>query len=338
VSKPSEGAPLRVAVDMSEQDRALIGVLQEDARATYAALARRLGIAEKTVRRRVAELLANGVIEITTVTDPELLGYEAIALLAIRLDTSRPASEVAAELARVEAIDYVVVTTGRFDLMVELVCVDERELLAAVETSVRPVSGVREVEILPYLRLQYQEPRWETARRKSGPHGVEPTALTLDDVDRRILAELNADGRVPFLRVARTLGVSESQVRQRVARMLESGAVRVLAITNPRSLGFETIAWVAIVASAGVPLEELAGRVAALPSIAYVAICAGRYDVVAEAICVDRADLLRVLDEEVRPLAGVGRTEVFVYLDLHYKRLRPRIDVQTTKSAPRIGD
>jgi Lrp/AsnC family transcriptional regulator for asnA, asnC and gidA len=232
----------------------------------------------------------------------------------------------------VEAIDYVVVTTGRFDLMVELVCVDERELLAAVETSVRPVSGVRDVEILPYLRLQYQEPRWEAARHKSGRRGVEPTALTLDEVDRRILAELNADGRVPFLRVARTLGVSESLVRQRVTRMLESGAVRVLAITNPRSMGFATVAWIGIVASGGVPLGDLAGRVAALPSIAYVAICAGQFDIFAEAICVDRADLLRVLDEEVRPLAGVGHTEVFVYLDLHYKRLRPRIDPQTTES------
>jgi Lrp/AsnC family transcriptional regulator for asnA, asnC and gidA len=61
-----------------------------------------------------------------------------------------------------------------------------------------------------------------------------------------------------------------------------------------------------------------------LPSaIAYLAICAGRYDILAEVICVDHDDLLRVIDEDVRGEPGVARVEAFLILDLFYKRVRP---------------
>jgi Lrp/AsnC family transcriptional regulator for asnA, asnC and gidA len=315
--------PLRLAVEMSDVDRAIIRSLQADGRRPYAQIASELGVAEKTVRRRVQELRANGVIEITTVTDPELLGYGAIALLGLRLAGSRPVSEVAAELAQLEAVDYVVVTTGGYDLFVEVLCRDWRELLRTVEREVFPTAGVREHEIFPYLRFHYQEPRWEAARWKSPDGRRGSAALALDEVDHAILLELNADGRVPLQRVARKLAAPLSQVRQRVARMVGSGAVRVIAITNPTSLGFTTMAWLGIQAAPGVRVEALAEHVSSLASIAYVVVCAGRFDVFAEAICVDREDLFLVLDDQVRPLPGVARVETFLYLDLHYKRLRP---------------
>jgi Lrp/AsnC family transcriptional regulator for asnA, asnC and gidA len=314
--------PLRLAVDMSDLDRGIIRALQVDGRRPYAGIARDLGVAEKTVRRRVQELREGGIIDITTVADPEVLGYGAMALLGVHLDGARSASEVAGDVAQVGTVDYVVITTGRYDLLVEVLCPDSSGLLRTVEGEVSTVRGVRECEIFPFLQLHYQEPRWDAARQKSAGEGVGRLPV-LDEIDRRILGELNADGRAPFQQVAQRLSVSESQVRQRVTRMVSSGAVRIMAITNPSSLGFRTIAWLGICAAPGVRIEELARRISSLAAIAYLAVTAGRFDILAEAICVDQEDLLRLLDQEVRPLPGVARVEAFLHLNLYYKRVRP---------------
>lgn len=315
--------PLRLAVEMSALDRAIIRMLQADGRRSYLSIAAKLGVSEKTVRKRVRELRVTGVIEITTVTDPQLLGYGALALVGVHLDGSRPASEIASRLALLDAVDYVVVTTGRFELFVEVVCRDSHELLATVQGEIAPAAGVRETEVFPYLRFHYQQPRWEAARWKNPESEPAADPIALDDLDRAILLELNVDGRVPLQRVARKLAVSLSLVRQRFTRMVGSGAVRVIAITNPKSLGFTTVAWLGISVAPRAAVRTVADEIAALASVAYLVICAGRFDIFAEAICTDPDDLLRVLDDELRPLAGIARLESFVYLDLHYKRLRP---------------
>lgn len=313
--------PLSYAKDLSSIDREVIRILQVDGRTGFAQIGREVGITEKTARKRVNELIKRDVIQITAVTDPELLGYRAIALVAVRVDKTRTAAQVAGELADVAAVDYVLVTTGRYHVMAEVMCADLAGLAATVENEIVTVAGVVDHEIFPYLRLHYQEPRWEAARWKSPSRsGVSPTH-ELDEVDRQILTELNADGRVPFQGVARKLGASESQVRHRVNRMVDAGSVRILGITNPRSVGFNTIAWLGIEAMPEVRAQELADQLAALASITYVVVCAGRFEILAEAICVDHNDLLAVLDGQVRALPGVARLEAFVCLDLHYKRV-----------------
>lgn len=312
--------PLSLAADLSDLDREIIRILQVSGRTPFAQIARELGVTEKTVRRRVGDLLANDVIQIGTVTQPELLGYHAMALVGIRTNHSRSSAELAEELAGLAAVDYVVVTTGRYDLLVEIVSRDDAALLEAVEQQVMKVAGVTDGEMMPYLQLHYQEPRWEAARWKADGAGVHGVPI-LDEIDRDILVQLNENGRAPFQRIARTLEISESQVRQRVRRMVDSDTVRILALTSPKSLGFRTIAWLGITAGPGVRVTELASQVAAVGSITYVVICAGRFDIFAEAICVDNADLMSVLDEQIRQLPGVARTEAFLTLDLRYKPL-----------------
>jgi DNA-binding Lrp family transcriptional regulator len=312
--------PLSLATDLTELDREIIRILQVSGRTPFAQIARELGVTEKTVRRRVGDLLSNGVIQIGTVTQPELLGYHSMALVGISADYSRSASDLAADLAELAAVDYVVVTTGRYDLLVEVVSRDDAALLEAVEQQVMKVPGVVDGEILPYLQLHYQEPRWEAARWKADGAGVHGVPV-LDEIDRDILVELNEDGRAAFQAIARKLDISESQVRQRVRRMVESDAVRILALTSPKSLGFRTIAWLGISAAPGVQITQLASQISAVGSITYVVICAGRFDIFAEAICVDNADLMTVLDEQIRLLPGVARTEAFLTMDLRYKPL-----------------
>lgn len=324
-SESSHQAHVRNAVALSDLDSAIIRILQADGRRAAAQIARETGATERVVRRRLTELRDEGIIQITTVADPVVLGYRSLALLAIRTDRSRAPSEVAAEIARLDACDYAVVLTGRFDVLVEIVCRDAPELLRTIEDQVLRSPGVGSVETFPYLELHYQEPMWDKARSKSAADGVGREVVALDDVDRALVRELSADGRAAFRDLSERLGVSETQVRARVQRLTSSGAVRVMAITKPRSLGFDTLAWLGITVAPGVTVAEVADRLADVPAIAYLVITGGAFDILAEAVCVDLADLARLLDSEVRRLSGVARVEAMVCLDQHYERLRPLI-------------
>lgn len=242
-----------------------------------------------------------------------------MAMVGIRLDHSRPASEIAADLAEIEAADYVIITTGRFNLLLELLAPDSQALARIIEAEVLTVRGIGGSEIFPYLRLEYQEPRFLAVRPDHA--AGDPTEKRVDEVDRLILAELSVDGRMPFQTIAQTLGVSEAQVRQRVGRMIESGAARILAVANPASLGFHTSAWLCVSVMSGTAITDLARRIAAMPPITYIAITAGRFDIFAEAVCADEGDLLALIDDQLRPLEGIGRLEAAVYLDVRYTRV-----------------
>jgi DNA-binding Lrp family transcriptional regulator len=307
---------------LSALDRNLITQLQVDGRASFAQLARECRTTEKTARRRVGELREKGIIEISTVTDPTLLGYSRGALVGLRIDGGRSASTTGEKLFRISSVDYAVSTSGRYDFLVELLCKDQNDLHRVIETQIRKDPAIRHVEIYPYLKLHYQQPIWTAAQGKDQPKTV--TALTeLDTLDREILRELSNDGRVVFATVAQRLKVSETQIRNRYARMTSSGAIRVMALTNPRSLGFGTIAWLAIAAAPSAKIEMLADKLSALPSITYLVVCVGRFDIFAEVVCRDPIDLMRLLDSQVRTMPEIARVETSLCFDLFYRRVIP---------------
>jgi DNA-binding Lrp family transcriptional regulator len=315
--------PLRHTTELSNDDRALIRLLQTDGRMPYTSLARQLQMSEKTVRRRVGELLADGVIEITTVSDPSALGYDAVGLLAIESDGSRSLRALAQALAELDAVDYVVITSGRYHLLAEVVCPDMEHFLGFIDSSVRTMPGIARWEHVPYLSLHYQQPQWEAAGMAPDKRGPAISKIDLDEIDRSIVRELNTAGRTPYQRIAARLGVSEGLVRQHVNRLKASGAIRVMALVNPYSLGFRTMAWLGITVHSGARVEDLAQRITQCRAITYLAICAGRFDVLAEVVCASPGELTRLIDDEIRPVKELASVETFLCLDLYYRALRP---------------
>jgi len=301
-------------------DLALVDALQSDGRARFSDLARRVDVTEKTVRKRVARLLSEGFITIGAVTDPTRLGFEAMALVLLTVDGTRPPSGIADELSRLPQVDYVTVTTGPFMIQVELICVDNVELRRVVAQSIRPTAGVATAEVLPFLRIHYQQARFH--RDDSRESGVRPREL--DSLDQQIVAGLAVDGRVSFRELARGLQVSEAAIRQRYAKLTESGAVHVMAIVNPLRMGFTHTCWAGIRLASGARARDVAEALTELPRTSYVALTVGRYDVLAELVTASGEELLAVLDDVVRVIPGVGAVEVLVYEQLHYKTLLPR--------------
>jgi len=140
------------------------------------------------------------------------------------------------------------------------------------------------------------------------------TASILDATSKKIIEQLQEDGRRPYSTIGRAVGLSEAAVRQRVQRLVESGVVQIVAVTDPLQVGFARQAMIGIQADGD--LETLADRLAALPEVDYVVITAGSFDLLVELVCEDDEHLLEVLNSSIRALPGVRRTETFVYLKL----------------------
>lgn len=137
----------------------------------------------------------------------------------------------------------------------------------------------------------------------------------LDEIDQQIIAILQQDGRASFAEIAEKLNVSAGMVRVRYNRLEEKGILRVLAITNPLRMGYQTMALIGIKAD-GQRLLEVAERIAALDEVIYLIVVSGAYDIIAEVVCRDQAHLLQFLTERLYKIEGVRESESFMHLKI----------------------
>jgi Lrp/AsnC family transcriptional regulator for asnA, asnC and gidA len=140
-------------------DRAIVEELQANGRESFRAIAARIGVAEATVRARYARLVDDGILQVTGVTNPLELGFDAIALVGV--NTTGAPDPVAEAIGSWEEASYVVVAAGRYDVLVELVCADRQHLLE-VTNRIRGLDGVAATESFLYLQLVKQVYAWGT--------------------------------------------------------------------------------------------------------------------------------------------------------------------------------
>lgn len=146
-------------VQLDDTDKAIIGHLQDDGRIPYAKLGPAVGLSAAAVRQRVLALIEHGVMQIVAVTDPMTLGFNVQSLVGVT--AVGDLEQVASSIAAIEETDYVVITSGRYDVMIEVVCEDNQHLLRLLNT-IREVPGVESVEALTYLKLMKQTYDWGT--------------------------------------------------------------------------------------------------------------------------------------------------------------------------------
>ncbi|HXX90883.1 MAG TPA: Lrp/AsnC family transcriptional regulator [Acidimicrobiales bacterium] len=137
----------------------------------------------------------------------------------------------------------------------------------------------------------------------------------LDDIDRLIIGELQVDGRKPYTQMAPVVGLSEAAVRQRVQRLIDSGVMQIVAVTDPKVLGFSRQAMIGLRVDGDA--LAVADAVGALAEVEYVVLTAGAFDVLVEVVVEDDESLLEILNEKIRKIPGVQTTETYVYLRIH---------------------
>ena len=148
------------AVALDDVSKAIIEQLQTDGRKSYSDIGRAVDLSEAAVRQRVQKLIDSGVMQIVAVTDPMQLGFYRQAMIGIR--TTGDARSVGDAIADIDAVEYVVLTAGSFDMLAEVVCEDDDGLLELLHDKIRSIPGVVQTEVFTYLQLKKQQYNWGT--------------------------------------------------------------------------------------------------------------------------------------------------------------------------------
>jgi Lrp/AsnC family transcriptional regulator for asnA, asnC and gidA len=138
-------------------DRRLIEALQKNGREPFRRIAADVGVSEATIRARYSRLCEDNILQVTGVTNPLGLGFDAQAMVGIR--TTGAPEPVADAIARWDEAGYVVITAGQFDILAEVVCADRRQLLD-LTNRIRELEGVISTESFLYLELWKQLYDW----------------------------------------------------------------------------------------------------------------------------------------------------------------------------------
>ena len=147
-------------MQLDDVSKAIIEQLQSDGRRSYAEIGKAVGLSEAAVRQRVQKLTEAGVMQVVAVTDPMQLGFYRQAMVGIRV--TGDTTDVAEQLGKLAAVDYVVLTAGSFDILAEVVCENDDDLIELLNKQIRQIEGVQSTETFVYLRLHKQFYNWGT--------------------------------------------------------------------------------------------------------------------------------------------------------------------------------
>lgn len=135
----------------------------------------------------------------------------------------------------------------------------------------------------------------------------------MDQTDLAIISFLQSDGRKPFTRIAKALGISEGTVRNRVTRLIEDGILQIVGLIDPNRFGYEAPAMIGV--SVHPPLlEQVAETVATFPEVSYLIMVSGEYDLFVEVLCHDLEHLASFLNDKLLRVPGVTDTQTFITL------------------------
>ncbi len=137
----------------------------------------------------------------------------------------------------------------------------------------------------------------------------------MDEVSKLIIEQLQKDGRKSYAEIGKVVGLSEAAVRQRVQKLTETGVLQIVAVTDPLKLGFSRQAMIGIRCVGD--STQVADAISKIPSVDYVVLTAGSFDIMAEVVCENDDQLIELLNDKIRSLPGVVSSETFVYLRLH---------------------
>jgi Lrp/AsnC family transcriptional regulator, regulator for asnA, asnC and gidA len=152
------GNPDKNPTLLDDISKAIIEQLQLDGRRSYAAIGKAVGLSEAAVRQRVQRLTDAGIMQVVAVTDPLELGFARQAMVGIKAEGAL--EPIAAELAKMDEIEYVVITAGSFDLLAEVLAESDEHLLKVLSDRIRAIDGVKVTETFVYLKLVKQTYSW----------------------------------------------------------------------------------------------------------------------------------------------------------------------------------
>lgn len=145
---------------LDQMDRNILQALKEDGRMPFTEIARRLNVSASMVRQRVQRLTDAEILQIVAVTNPTRIGYHTMALIGVKADGNR-LQEIAHKIAAFEEVIYLTISSSQYNLLVEVICVDNSDLLRFLTEKLYAVEGVRDTETFIYLDIVKEIYTWD---------------------------------------------------------------------------------------------------------------------------------------------------------------------------------
>lgn len=291
----------------NELDIKIIKQLQIDARRPFTAIAEELGLPESTVRKRVDRLEATGILQFTGFADPLRLGFQYWSYIAVKVELSA-LEHTANAVAPYHEVFFVGITTGEYNLFVAAVFRSNADLLHFLNERLSKFPGVIETATSNVLRIfkrtahLFQAVPSASRSKLARPEIDEEPEVS--QVDLRIMAALQTDGRKSFAQVASQLDISESTVHNRVQRLRQLGILQFEAYADPLRLGY--VNWVFFqfrVEARQSP--ALAARLTQFPELFFVGATTGLHDIHTTAAFRSNEDVLTFLRTKVAALSWI---------------------------------
>lgn len=137
----------------------------------------------------------------------------------------------------------------------------------------------------------------------------------IDELDRKLIEELQKSGRQSYVDLAQILGVVEGTVRKRVKDLLDGNVMKIIAVPDPRQLGYNFMAIMGLQVRMA-DLRQVADNLARKPNVCYLAFVTGRYDLMAVIMTRSPEELSAFIEKEISAIPSILRTETFVNLDI----------------------
>ena len=298
-------------------DIRIMEALESDARQTYKDIAARLGVSRPTVMSRVQRLLDSGVIRIICWVDPMTMGYKFTVTLSICAEQGR-VTAVADRLAACAQVLYVYLCTGRFDIGAAAFFREKEDLASFLLDELGSIPGIGHVEKMVFLQEVKATSRLLTdAKETLYPESPAKEVVNLDELDVKLIRELQTDARQKTSHLAQKLGVSKPTVFRRIQRLIEEHVVQIITAIDAFALGYEGIATIGLKCDPD-KVREVADTVASYKQALYVAICAGRYDVLTYVVFRKLSDLRHFIMVELGSIPGLKDIETMI----HYKSVK----------------
>lgn len=290
---------------MDDLTERIVSILRADGRTPHTVIAKRLGVSRDYVAERVRGLMESGRLRIVAGIHPNAVGLAVAAHLAIRV--RGPIGGVLTSLEEIESIGFISTTTGSYQIAAEIWLPSLTDLHEHVAT----------IQGLPNV-VEVQTHLYDEVITSFFTNGAPTAGLSsLDGTDRRILAELQRDGRASFVDIAVKVGLSTSGCRMRVQRLIASGVAKVGAIDRHTQDAEELLFGVGINVTGETSAVEEVLRATA--SVEFVARTIGRFGLIATA-AVSSVHRLNMLVTQLRELDAVSSTEVWLHLAVARER------------------
>lgn len=309
---------------MDELDKTLLSYLQSQGFEKSSALALRLGVGERTIRRRLSALKSKGFIKIIAVPNPVLYGYRAWAKIGIDVEL-RFLREVAHELIHHPSIYFVAYSLGRFDIMIAVHFNTIERLTYFVGSELTRFKGIKNTETMiltsprKYYNFTWPEPYFDNS--VGGQYFVsaadDSRENEIDDIDRRIMIVLSEDGLSRPSTLKKRLGIGEGTIRKRIKKMLQNGIYKMEVVPNPETLEYQVWATMGIKIN-NQTAHNVINAIIEYPSVYLASASTGRFDIVISARFQNIDQLPEFVSKELAKIEGISNVETF----LHTKPLK----------------